>query len=42
MALLIKNGEIVTGSQRYVSDIFCENETISRIDRNISARPGRK
>jgi dihydropyrimidinase len=38
--LLIKNGEIVTGSQRYVSDIFCENETISRIDKNIPAAPG--
>src|SRR5580658_7261639 len=40
MALLIKNGEIVTGDQRYVADIFCENETISRIDKNISAAPG--
>ena len=40
MPLLIKNGEIVTGSQRYVSDIFCENETISRIDKNIPAAPG--
>src|SRR5690349_15643922 len=40
MALLIKNGEIVTASQRYVADIFCENETIARIDRNIVATPG--
>ena len=24
---------------RYVADIFCENETITRIDRNISAPP---
>jgi dihydropyrimidinase len=40
MALLIKNGEIITDSQRYVADIYCENETISRIDKNISAPPG--
>src|SRR6266403_6304169 len=35
MSLLIKNGEIVTGDERYVADIFCENETITRIERNI-------
>ncbi len=40
MALLIKNGEIVTADQRYVADIWCENETITRIDRNIPATPG--
>src|SRR4051812_1314839 len=40
MALLIKNGEIVTASERYVADIFCENETITRIDKNISAPAG--
>jgi dihydropyrimidinase len=40
MPLLIKNGEIVTASERYIADIFCENETISRIDKNISAPPG--
>jgi dihydropyrimidinase len=38
--LLIKNGEIVTASERYVADILCENETITRIDRNIPAPPG--
>ena len=37
MALLIKNGEIITASERYIADIFCENETITRIDRNIAA-----
>jgi dihydropyrimidinase len=37
MNLLIKNGEIVTADSRYVADILCENETITRIDRNISA-----
>jgi dihydropyrimidinase len=38
MSLLIKNGEIVTASERYVADIYCEKETITRIDRNIPAR----
>jgi dihydropyrimidinase len=40
MALLIKNGEIVTASERYQADIYCEDETITRIDRDISAPPG--
>jgi len=40
MALLIKNGEIITASERYVADILCEGETITRIDRNISAPAG--
>ena len=40
MSLHIKNGEIVTPSERYVADIFCENETITRIDRNLPPPPG--
>jgi len=40
MSLLIKNGEIVTVSERYVADIFCEKETITRIDRNLSPPAG--
>lgn len=40
MPLLIKNGEIVTSSERYTADIYCEGETITRIDRNIDAPPG--
>ena len=40
MSLLIKGGEIVTASERYVADIFCENETITRIDRNIAPPKG--
>lgn len=40
MALLIKNGEIVTASERYVADIWCEDETITRIDRDIEAPAG--
>jgi dihydropyrimidinase len=40
VSLLIKGGEIVTGSQRYFADILCEGETITRIDRDIQAPPG--
>ncbi len=40
MALLIKNGEIVTPDSRYVADIWCEGETITRIDKDIPAPPG--
>jgi dihydropyrimidinase len=40
MSLLIKNGELVTASERYVADIFCEDETITRIDRDIAPPPG--
>jgi len=40
MSLLIKNGEIVTASERYVADILCENETITRIDRGIPPGKG--
>ena len=39
MALLIKNGEIVTASERYIADILCEGETITRIDRDIPVPP---
>ena len=38
MSLLIKNGEIVTPDERYTADIFCENETITRIEKNIDNR----
>jgi dihydropyrimidinase len=40
MSLLIKNGEIVTASERFVADIYCDNETITRIDRGLAAPPG--
>lgn len=39
MSLLIKNGEIVTATERYVADIWCESETISLIAPNIDAPP---
>src|SRR3954466_417092 len=40
MSLSIKNGEIVTADSRYMADIFCEGETITRIDKNLSAPAG--
>src|SRR5260221_9730837 len=40
MPLLIKNGEIVTVGERYVADIYCEDEAITRIARNIAPPPG--
>jgi dihydropyrimidinase len=40
MSLLIKNGEIVTADSCYLADIFCENETITKIDKNLSAPAG--
>src|SRR5438552_11126401 len=40
MSLLIKNSQIVTPSENYVADIFCEDETITRIERNLSPPPG--
>ena len=40
MSLLIKNGEIVTADSRYTADIYCEGETITKIDRNITAPAG--
>ncbi len=40
MSLLIQGGEIVTPDARYVADILCEGETITRIDRHIAAPAG--
>jgi dihydroorotase-like cyclic amidohydrolase len=39
MSLLVKNGEIVTAADRYVADILCEDEQITRIGRWWAARP---
>lgn len=39
MSLLIRNGEIVTAEKRFVADIFCEGETITRIGPNLDAPP---
>src|SRR5690606_4174068 len=35
MSLLIKNGRIITSDQDYVADIYCRDETISRIEANL-------
>src|ERR1700752_1386836 len=40
MSLLIKGGEIVTATERRIADIYCEGDTITRIDQNIEAAPG--
>jgi dihydropyrimidinase len=40
MSLLIKNGEIITANKRYVADILCEGETITRIGRGLKAPAG--
>lgn len=40
MPLLIKNGEIVTGTSRTVGDIYCERETITQIGKSLSAPEG--
>src|ERR1700710_2406778 len=40
MALLIQNGEIVTANARFNGDIYVEDETITRIGRNLEAPPG--
>jgi dihydropyrimidinase len=39
MSLLIRNGEIVTATERYVADILCEGETITRIAPGIEPPP---
>src|SRR3984957_14852586 len=40
MPLLVKNGEIVTAGERYIADIACEGETITRIGRDLAPPPG--
>lgn len=40
MPLLIQNGQIVTASDNYHADIFCQDETITAIGRNLSVPPG--
>ena len=37
MPLLIKNGEIVTASDRYRADIYCAGETITRLEPSIDS-----
>jgi dihydropyrimidinase len=40
MSLLIKNGEIVTGDQLHVADIYCGGETITSIGRDLPVPAG--
>jgi dihydropyrimidinase len=40
MALLIKNGEIITADSRYKADIYIENETITQIGTNLEVGAG--
>ena len=40
MALLVKNGEIITADSRYVADILVEDETITQIGQNLEAPAG--
>ena len=40
MALLIKNGQIVTAADTYVADILCDQDKISRIASNITPPNG--
>jgi dihydropyrimidinase len=40
MALLIRNGEIVTVGSRVKADIYVENETITRIGKDLDTPPG--
>jgi dihydropyrimidinase len=40
MPLLIKNGEIVTADSRYLGDIVCEGETITRIGPGLTVPAG--
>ncbi len=38
MALLIRGGRIVTATDDYAADIYCQDETITRIERGIDPR----
>src|ERR1700733_7163998 len=40
MALLIKNGEIVMVGARIRADVYAENETVTRIGKNLEVPPG--
>jgi dihydropyrimidinase len=40
MPLLVQNGQIVTATDIYHADIYCQDETISAIGKNLSVPPG--
>jgi len=39
MPLLIRNGQIITASDSYRADIYCEDQTISKIGTDLQAAP---
>jgi dihydropyrimidinase len=38
MALLIRNGRVITASEDFIADIYCADETITRIERSIDPK----
>lgn len=40
MSLLVRNGTIVTATDKYVADIYCEGETITLIGENLEVPAG--
>ena len=40
MALLIKNGDVVTADARYRADVWCEGETVTAVGANLPAPAG--
>jgi len=40
MPVLVKGGEIITATERYVADIWCADERITRIEPNMLPPPG--
>src|SRR5580765_8939469 len=40
MGLLVRNGEIVNVGSRLQADVYAENETITRIGKNLEVPPG--
>ena len=40
MGLLVRNGEIITANDRYVADIYCEQDRITAIGRHLEAPTG--
>lgn len=40
MGLLIRGGEVATGRGRCLADVWCEGETISRVEQGIAPPPG--
>jgi len=40
MALLIRNGEVVTSTERYHADLYIEDETITRIGKDLAVPQG--